>query len=870
MRLLTRFFLVLILLAGGILIAGTAFLQFADLTAYNESIEKVVSRAIGRKVEINGSIKVNIFPSPEIILNEVSLANANWSTEPIMAKMGHLNASIGFLSVFSDMIIVKHIGLNDVSILLEQNDQQTGNWVMGKANDAKDAQSEALRVEEDADMETDDTGVRVDLPVMVELADLRNITVTMRTPGFTDQVYHIDALGLQPDKSGDIIVESTGVLLGNKMSLKGKITSLESVYDLGAVTLELKTALGDADVTGNLTTSRLETLTDLKSDIHVTVKDIQKALGKVGIQIPISGPFKADINVVGTEKGMDVAIKADLDGIHAKADATIIDVHLQDANLKLQVKDIARILKAAEIDVPLTGPLSADAKVHVKENTYHVDVESKVEGITTTAKGSMNGNNWALNAKVLPLKRLGELFDLKGITSDALELSTKITMENANDITIQQLQATVGKNSLSAQGRINPEKKSNLSVTIKSPDLSTLSRSLPKINFDAEADTQYSKKKVVVSDLAVVFDKSDLKGDFSMVKGGKNDIIANLTSKILDLRPFTQSAEPDHGTTEGLPDNTPTEMDGQPEPVSGSPYVFTKTPLPLEAVQKIEADVKIELGHFYYGDVKITDVAIDAAIHDGNANTKIRFTSANKGHAAIQLDLTTQGNQAVIDTLISLSDFRLNVLDTEDGISKSEVPPISVSVELKTKGASPRELASVANGRVLVTQGPGKISTGLLERFSGDIIGQLVGALNPFVKKEPFTQWECTVISIDIVDGFADIKGLLAQGEKVLILGGGDIDLKTERLNIEFNTKPRSGIGITADMFVTPFIKIIGTLAKPRMGLNKKGTLLTGGAAVATAGLSVLVTTALNRATAEKDHCEKILEVAGEHIQPPF
>jgi hypothetical protein len=49
-------------------------------------------------------------------------------------------------------------------------------------------------------------------------------------------------------------------------------------------------------------------------------------------------------------------------------------------------------------------------------------------------------------------------------------------------------------------------------------------------------------------------------------------------------------------------------------------------------------------------------------------------------------------------------------------------------------------------------------------------------------------------------------------------------------LNIEFNTKPRKGIGVMPNMFVTPFVKLVGTLATPRIGADKKGTLLAGAA----------------------------------------
>ena len=222
-----------------------------------------------------------------------------------------------------------------------------------------------------------------------------------------------------------------------------------------------------------------------------------------------------------------------------------------------------------------------------------------------------------------------------------------------------------------------------------------------------------------------------------------------------------------------------------------------------------------------------------------------------------------------MDAVFSLSDVHFNLLKPE-GISPSEVPPTSVSIELNSKGASPRELAAVANGRVLLTQGSGKLSNTLLKNVSGDIVAQLVSALNPFAKHEDFSNWDCTVVSVHFVDGLAGIDGLLAQGEKVMIVGGGAIDLKTEKLDLEFNTKPRAGVGVSADMFVTSFVKLTGTLASPGIGLNKKGALLSTGAAVATGGLSVLVTGIYDRVTAEGDHCEESLEAAGSHIRYDF
>ena len=788
-----KFFLILILVVCGILIAVTALLHFVNLDPYRDRIASLTTEAIGRQVKINVHIDINLFPHPEVILNDVSLANAAWGSEPTMASVQHVDAAISFLSLFSDTMIIRRVRLNDVIVLLEKNNKNIGNWVMGTSGpSAKSKPEKTGRVADEI----------VYLPVMVDLAEFSNVTLTVRAPEGTDQVYHLSSFSLQPEESGNLILNSSGELLGYPLELNGQITSKASVSAQGTVNMDLQASLGDADLTGQISTSRLATLADLQGTFNIAVKDIQKAL------------------------------------------------------------------KKAKLEAPLTGPLTADATVSIDRSIYKATIEAKVEGITATVDGSYDGNQLELISALSPLARLGELFDLQGLSAEPFRLKTRVTQPDSDNLEIHQFQADVGRNRLTAKGRVTTSGDAALSLTLSSPDLNTILETLPKIDLKAKAKAQHSVKKIAFSELAVTFDKSNINGDIAILKGDKPKIIAHLTSKLLDLRPFSEVSKPKDkakqvtsaGNAKKLPEKKST---------TGNQYVFKATPIQLGPLQAVEADAKFDVDHFFYDFIELKKVKIDAAAHGGHVDAKFKFDSANAGHAAGKIDLKTQGRQASIDTQVSVSDFRPKVLQAE-GVSQMEVPPIIVSLELKSVGSSPRELASVANGRFLLTQGPGKIKNTVMEKVSGDILTQLFSSLNPLAKHEEFSTWECTVVSVNLVDGLADIDGMLAQGEKVMIVGGGDIDLKTEKLNIEFNTKPRSGVGISADMFVTPFVKVKGTLASPSVGLNKKGTLLTGGAAFATGGLSLLLKAAFDRATAEGDQCEKALETAGQHTNYDF
>jgi hypothetical protein len=89
----------------------------------------------------------------------------------------------------------------------------------------------------------------------------------------------------------------------------------------------------------------------------------------------------------------------------------------------------------------------------------------------------------------------------------------------------------------------------------------------------------------------------------------------------------------------------------------------------------------------------------------------------------------------------------------------------------------------------------------------------------------------------------------------------GKIDLRSEELTIDFNTRPRKGIGVSPGMFTNPFIRLQGTLMNPRIAVGAKG-VSSGAVAAATGGLSVLAGGFIDRIKGEADLCRKTLEQA--------
>jgi len=123
---------------------------------------------------------------------------------------------------------------------------------------------------------------------------------------------------------------------------------------------------------------------------------------------------------------------------------------------------------------------------------------------------------------------------------------------------------------------------------------------------------------------------------------------------------------------------------------------------------------------------------------------------------------------------------------------------------------------------------------------------------------------ECSVIVANIESGLITLDPVVVQTDKLTIVTQGTVDLNTEKLNIEFNTKLRKGVGISISMVVNPFINLTGTLSSPSIGLDPAAVAVKGTVAVATLGLSLLAKSLTDRYFSSKDPCGDALKKARE------
>jgi hypothetical protein len=234
---------------------------------------------------------------------------------------------------------------------------------------------------------------------------------------------------------------------------------------------------------------------------------------------------------------------------------------------------------------------------------------------------------------------------------------------------------------------------------------------------------------------------------------------------------------------------------------------------------------------------------------------KARFAPGDSGEGIASIELVARN-------------FALGVGELNQDLAMTG----DIDIKLESTGSDLRALLGNANGVFFLNSRGGRFASNKsMHAIYGDMLDEILTTINPFRQSDPYTSFTCVVVPMEIVNGVVSgAPSMLVSTDKVHMALKSVVDLKSEGIEINIRTTPKKGIGISAGELVNPYIKVIGTLAAPRMAVDEKGVLLTGGAAVATGGLTLLARAAWDRATRSSDRCAKISEQAVEILSDRF
>lgn len=377
-------------------------------------------------------------------------------------------------------------------------------------------------------------------------------------------------------------------------------------------------------------------------------------------------------------------------------------------------------------------------------------------------------------------------------------------------------------------------------------------QTIPKMPpLDVAARIKDSGQGYVVDPLSVRAGASDISGNVNLsLKGKRPDAVVRLSSKTLDLKELLPPAK------DAKPAAKTPPKDGR---------VFPADPLPLDALKAADADVSASVGRLVLPNgMAANDVQVRIALKDGRL--QVAPASLGIGGGKIDADVRLDGSRSPAALSVKLDGKNidwgqlLKQMEVTDAVVDSKA---ETHVQLQGNGGSVRALMAGLNGEVRIVVGKGRLHNKALDAIGGDIGTQVFSAVNPFAKKEEFTELQCGVVLFKIKDGMAVAdRGIAAETGKVNVAGSGDINLKTEGISFSVKPQAKEGLGINLSDSVASMVKITGTLAEPKVGLDALGAAqaaVGAGAAIATMGLSVVAKSLLEKTTGDANPCRTAL-----------
>jgi hypothetical protein len=191
-----------------------------------------------------------------------------------------------------------------------------------------------------------------------------------------------------------------------------------------------------------------------------------------------------------------------------------------------------------------------------------------------------------------------------------------------------------------------------------------------------------------------------------------------------------------------------------------------------------------------------------------------------------------------------------------------------IDIGLRSAGNDLRTLAGNANGIVFMDTRGGRIAqNNFIHAIYGNLLEEILNTINPFRKTDPYTDFECAIVAAKIDNGV--LKGApnsFISTSKIRLVTRSTIDLNNENIRIGIRTTPRRILSISAGELINPYVQVVGTLAKPQLAVDETGVLISGGAAVATGGLSLLARGLWDRLSKAGDACNQVSDTALEEL----
>ena len=324
---------------------------------------------------------------------------------------------------------------------------------------------------------------------------------------------------------------------------------------------------------------------------------------------------------------------------------------------------------------------------------------------------------------------------------------------------------------------------------------------------------------------------SDINGKVGIDTGrDRPKLTAVLNSRVLDLAdlaaPLGTQATPDK-KADTLSNSTAAKDSMTPGPdASRSALLLPDADLQVARVRAMDADVQFEAMSINTPKLPVKKVQFHLVLDDGKLSFDPLAFTLPQGKFTGNVALNASQTVPVTDIDMRLDNLDLSQFKPASSNSPPLVGDLVGRIKLHGAGSSVHKAAAAMQGDITIVVPKGEMRAAFAE-LTGINVASGLGLL--VAKKEENTPIRCGVFSFHADDGDLKALTMVLDTNRVLITGGGGVDLGTEAMNFTLRGQPK---GIRLVRLRSP-IKIHGTLLHPQVGLETANVVGQAGVAVA-------------------------------------
>ena len=486
-----------------------------------------------------------------------------------------------------------------------------------------------------------------------------------------------------------------------------------------------------------------------------------------------------------------------------------------------------------------TGPLVA--LLNAKE-TWPLKVRGKLEELIFSLDGQMRdvlkweGFNLSVAVQGRSLQEVNKVLPVSDLPELGPFRVSAVICDPEGSPTVRDIKAHIGTEALlkvHLTGAIKDPRKGrgiDLRFSVQGRDAANLKK-ITKASFPIEGPFKASGRAVVAVPKTYKF--SDLKVDHQQMgfegyaeinlSQRKPSIIANLTSKKIDLRPLLSKLKKKR--VRAVQTKT-----GR---------VFPRHPLPFHLLKQANAQIKVRAEKVMLPRLALSALNLDMIMQDGCLTFRRLKSCAGGGTVEGFFDVLPQGKAAKVVTEMRLRQVDVGTMFRQLKARRVMEGDLDADIDLEASGCSVAEFMASLSGKTAVCMGAGRIHNEYTKLLNADLAGSMSQLINPVKGNTEYTEFNCFVSGFKIRKGLADVTALVLDTDNASLIGDGRIDLKTEQLDLTLRPFPKKGIetGLFGKFSVgfgelAKPLKLGGTLAQPSVVLDPAQTAFTIGKAV--------------------------------------